>query len=49
MYESPKLERFGTFREMTQFTLMQSGGDGFGMFCGDNTVGTPGEPGERYS
>lgn len=42
MYQAPKLERFGTFRELTQFTLMQKGGDGFGDFCGDNSVG-PGE------
>lgn len=36
MYESPKLERFGSFREMTLDTLGLTGGDQFGMFCGDN-------------
>ncbi|HEV2126356.1 MAG TPA: lasso RiPP family leader peptide-containing protein [Chloroflexota bacterium] len=44
MYERPKLERFGTFRELTQNTLGLTGGDSFGMFCGDNSVGPP-----RYS
>lgn len=39
MYQAPKLERFGTFRELTQFTILQAGGDGFGTFCGNNTVG----------
>lgn len=39
MYESPKLERFGTFRDLTRFTLQQEGGDGFGDFCGDTPVG----------
>lgn len=47
MYEAPKLERFGSFRELTQFTLMQQGGDGFGMFCGNTPVGPGGEPGAR--
>lgn len=39
MYEAPKLERFGSFRELTQFTLLQAGGDGFGSMCGNSSVG----------
>ncbi len=45
MYERPKLERFGTFRELTEATLGLTGGDDFGMFCGETPVGPPG----RYS
>jgi hypothetical protein len=42
MYEAPKLERFGSFRELTQNTLGAVGGDAFGIMCGDNTVGPDG-------
>ncbi len=42
MYQAPKLERFGSFRELTQFTLQVVGGDGFGMFCGTTPVGPDG-------
>ena len=43
MYEAPKLERFGSFRELTQNVIGLSGGDAFGMFCGNNSVGGAGD------
>lgn len=48
MYQKPKVERFGTFRELTQIGF-QGDSDGF-TICGDtpgvgnNACGLPGAP-----
>ena len=44
MYQTPKLERFGNFRELTHATLGMTGGDNVSQYCGDNTVGPPDNP-----
>ena len=44
MYETPKLERFGTLRELTQATLGETGGDNWGAWCGEAPIGPPDNP-----
>lgn len=47
MYQKPKVERFGSVRELTQDILQPGSGDAI-VFCAAGAGGPGGQPGERY-
>jgi hypothetical protein len=48
MYQKPKVERFGSVRELTQDVLRAGSGDAM-LFCAAGDGGTGGDPDDRYT
>jgi hypothetical protein len=46
MYQKPAVQRFGSFRELTQDVLQAGRGDAI-VFCAVGDGGDTGEPGDR--
>jgi hypothetical protein len=46
MYQKPRVERFGTFRELTSQDWQVLAIDGV-FVCGEDSINTPGNPDNR--